>query len=172
MKILFAYDGSEGSNAAITAAGELLNREGVDAIVLSVWEPLLVEVERYGALTGPFAGASIPMDAARVDEAAQDQAQQLAEHGAELAREAGFEARAVSVAESRRVYQTILDEADQLGANLIVLGARGLAGIAAYMGSVSNHVLQHAQRPVLVIPTTLPGHNDPGKGEVPAGQSS
>jgi hypothetical protein len=27
-----------------------------------------------------------------------------------------------------------------------------LTGIAAFFGSVSNHVLQHASRPVLVVP--------------------
>jgi nucleotide-binding universal stress UspA family protein len=47
---------------------------------------------------------------------------------------------------------TILATADELAVDLIVLGARGLAGVRAFLGSVSNHVVQHAQRPVLVVP--------------------
>jgi nucleotide-binding universal stress UspA family protein len=35
--------------------------------------------------------------------------------------------------------------------DLVVLGARGLAGVRAFLGSVSNHG-QHTRRPVLVVP--------------------
>ena len=46
MTVLFAYDGSEGGDAAIAAAGELLNHDRADAVVLTVWEPLVVEALR------------------------------------------------------------------------------------------------------------------------------
>jgi hypothetical protein len=35
----------------------------------------------------------------------------------------------------------------------MVLGARGLGGVGSLLGSVSHRVLQHADRPVLVIPS-------------------
>jgi nucleotide-binding universal stress UspA family protein len=88
-----------------------------------------------------------------VDEHTERQAQRLAEHGARLAGEAGFEARALWVADERRIAATIVEGADELDADLIVMGARGLTAIAAFFGSVSNHVLQHASRPVLVVPS-------------------
>jgi nucleotide-binding universal stress UspA family protein len=49
---------------------------------------------------------------------------------------------------------TILDEADEIGARAIVLGTRGLTGVKSLLlGSVSHAVLQHADRPVIVIPS-------------------
>ena len=35
-------------------------------------------------------------------------------------------------------------------------GARGLTGLRAFLGSVSNHLLQHAHRPLLIIPPRTP----------------
>jgi nucleotide-binding universal stress UspA family protein len=148
--ILFAYDGSEHADAAIAAAGKLLDHDHADAVVLTVWEPLVVEALRANRFGG---WPPIPPDVTQVDQRAQKEAQRLAEHGARLAANAGFEARALWVADERRIPATILDGADELDADLIVTGARGLAGIAAFFGSVSNHVLQHASRPVLVVPS-------------------
>jgi nucleotide-binding universal stress UspA family protein len=148
--ILFAYDGSQSADAAIAAAGKLLDHDRADAVVLTVWEPLVVEALRANRFGG---WPPIPPDVTHVDQRVQKQAQLLAEHGARLAGEARFEARALWVADERRIAATILDCADELDADLIVTGARGLAGIAALFGSVSNHVLQHASRPVLVVPS-------------------
>ena len=42
--------------------------------------------------------------------------------------------------------------AEQIGAGLIVMGARGVGGIRrALMGSVSDSVLRHAHCPVLMV---------------------
>jgi nucleotide-binding universal stress UspA family protein len=42
--------------------------------------------------------------------------------------------------------------AEELGADLIVMGSRGLGGVRrALMGSVSNSVVRHAHCPVLVV---------------------
>jgi nucleotide-binding universal stress UspA family protein len=91
-------------------------------------------------------------DVAEFDAQSEDEARQLAEYGARLAAETGFAARPLWVADTRAIADTIVERADELDADLIVLGARGLTGIRAFLGSVSNHVLQHAHRPVLVIP--------------------
>ena len=97
MTILFAYDGSESADAAIAAAGKLFADDPPDAVVLTVWEPLVVEALRANRFGG---WPPIPPDVTQVDQRAQKQAQRLAEHG-----------------------------------------------------SVSNHVLQYASRPVLVVPS-------------------
>jgi len=48
----------------------------------------------------------------------------------------------------------ILAVADELGADAIVLGTRGLTGIRSMLlGSVSHAVLQHADRSVIVVPS-------------------
>jgi nucleotide-binding universal stress UspA family protein len=160
--ILFAYDGSHSADIAIAAAGNLLDHDRVDAVVLTVWEPLVVEALRATRFGG---AALVPTDVTEVDKDAEKQARRLADHGARLAGEAGFEARALSVADERRIAATILERADELDAALIVTGARGLTGIAAFVGSVSNHVLQHATRPVLVVPSQQDKTIDLDEGE-------
>ena len=37
------------------------------------------------------------------------------------------------------------------------MGTRGLTGIAAFFGTVSNQVLKHASRPTLVVPSQKAG---------------
>jgi nucleotide-binding universal stress UspA family protein len=46
----------------------------------------------------------------------------------------------------------ILDEADEWGADLVVIGRRGLRGVGRVLGSVSDHVIHRAHVPVLVVP--------------------
>jgi nucleotide-binding universal stress UspA family protein len=148
MTILFAYDGSESADAAIAAAARLVGHKAATAIVLTIWEPVTVEALRAARFGG---WPPIPSDVTDVDQRSATQAKQLAEHGARLAREAGFEARALWAAEDKHIADTIAEGADELDVDLIVMGARGLTGIAAF-GSVSNHVLHHSDRPVLVVP--------------------
>jgi nucleotide-binding universal stress UspA family protein len=149
MRILFAYDGSDHADAAIAKAGELLAGTGGEAVVLSVWEPLTVSAIRLAGLGG---GVAVPLDSASEDERSEEQARELAEHGAELARRHGFDAKPAAVADTRAIADTIVHQAEQLDVDLIVLGARGLAGVRAFLGSVSNRVIQHAHRPTLVVP--------------------
>jgi nucleotide-binding universal stress UspA family protein len=158
MTILFAYDGSESADAAISAARDLVGVASADAVVLSVWEPLVVEALRAMRFGGRLPAMADVVD---VDAQSEDEARQLAEHGARLAGEAGFEARPLWVADTRAIADTIVEGADELDVDLIVLGARGLTGIRAFLGSVSNHVLQHAHRPVLVIPAKAVGPATP-----------
>ena len=78
MTILFAYDGSESADAAIAAAAGLLGHDGTDAVVLSVWEPLVVQALRAERFGGPIA---VPLDAGSEDEETEREAGKVAEHG-------------------------------------------------------------------------------------------
>ena len=149
MTILFAYDGSQEADGAIAAAKELLGHDDADAVVVTVWEPLTVQAVRALSFGGPVA---MPLDVAKEDAEAEAEARELADHGAQLARDAGFAARAQAITDRENIAETVVATAEELDADLIVLGARGLAGVRAFLGSVSNHVLQHSKRPVLVVP--------------------
>ena len=150
MTILFAYDGSKGADEALSAARKLFPGSGIDAVVLSIWEPMTVEAIR--ALRFGTPSAPVPNDPAEVDVDSEAHARDLAEQGARLAVELGYEARPLWVADTRDVADAIVATADESNADLIVLGARGLTGVRALLGSVSSRVVQHAHRPVLVVP--------------------
>jgi nucleotide-binding universal stress UspA family protein len=154
MTILFAYDGSEDADAAILGASKLLARDDADVVVLTIWEPLTLELLQASAWLAPT------VDVAELDEDTERHARLVAERGVQLAREQGFGSRAVWVADTYGIAEAIVERAEELDADLIVLGARGLAGVRAWLGSVSNHVLQHAHRPVMVIPA---GRGSPRK---------
>lgn len=145
--ILIAYDGSVDAQAAIDRAGELL--KGQPATVLTVWERLVDVVTRTGA--GMPVGE---VDYERLDRSTQDQARQRAEEGAERAQHVGLKPTARTSVRENSIASTILAQADLVGASAIVMGSRGLTGLKSLLlGSVSHAVLQHADRPVIVVPS-------------------
>jgi nucleotide-binding universal stress UspA family protein len=145
--ILIAYDGSADANEAIKRAGELM--KGKAAAVLTVWEPFESIAGRVGS--GMPIGS---VDYAELDRSYGEDARQRAEAGASLARDAGLKAHALVRLRFGSIAESILAEAEESGAEAIVLGTRGLTGIKSLlMGSVSHDVLQHADVPVIVVPS-------------------
>jgi nucleotide-binding universal stress UspA family protein len=147
--VLLCFDGSDAAAAAIAQAGELLGPR--TAVVLTVWEPLSVwePYDPATILTSPV--SKLASTELGLDEIASELAREKSDRGAALARSAGFEAQG-HVAKGKS-WRTICDVAEELDAELIVVGARGLSRVqSALLGSVSSAVLVHADRPVLVIP--------------------
>jgi len=145
--ILIAYDGSVDAQAAIDRAGGLL--KGQPVTVLTVWERISDVVARTGAGAG-FGD----VDFDTIDRASEDQARERAKEGAERAQRAGLKARARTSVREHSVAATILAQADDVGASAIVMGSRGLTGLKSLLlGSVSHVLLQHADRPVIVVPS-------------------
>ena len=152
MNVLFAYDGSASADAAIETATTILDSDEVHGVVLAVWEPLIVQAlraEKFGSPSLPM-----PFDGVAEDTAMQEHARQIAEHGARVAGEAGFDVRPLWISDDHDIARAIVEGAAELDADLIVMGARGLTGIRALLGSVSRRVVQDAHRPVLVIPAS------------------
>lgn len=147
--ILICYDGSADADAAVDAAAALM--PGQPATLLTVWEPFVEVVTRYGP------GLELwpeQLDQRRIDEAAQSAATERAEQGAARARGAGLDARGVAQPRGTTIGETILEEARALSAQLIVIGTRGLTGVKSMVaGSVSHAVLQHSDRPVMIVPS-------------------
>ena len=58
----------------------------------------------------------------------------------------------VAVLQSRDAADTICQDAERFGANLICIGSHGRSGLAAAaLGSVAQKVISHSRRPVLVV---------------------
>ena len=152
--ILIAYDGSSDAKSAIDGAGELFG--GAPATVLTVWEPFIDVMARTGAGLGLAPGI---VDFEEIDKAYEQSARARAAEGVERARRAGLNAQPRTRARHTTIAEAVLAEADEVGAGVIVLGTRGLCGIKSlWLGSVSHAVLQHADRPVIVVPSPEVAH--------------
>ncbi len=144
--VLFCYDGSEGSRAAMAAAADLV--APAPAVILTVWQPAAVMLARAGGF-----GAGYLSDEERVDAGQAQLANDAAEEGVERARAHGYDASSRIEETTEGAGRKIIEVADELDARLIVCGRRGLGAVAsALLGSVSHVVLAHAGRPVLVAP--------------------
>jgi nucleotide-binding universal stress UspA family protein len=143
--VLIAYDGSDFAKAAIAEAASQL-AAGRRVIVLTVSEPL-GGVPFFGAAGAPVE----PETMEGLVDAAEQSAQKIAEEGAGLARDAGFDAEPLVVI-GGPVWNLIVEAADQRGADPIVIGSRGRSGIAhVLLGSVAAAVAQHSKRSVLIV---------------------
>lgn len=147
--ILICYDGSDDAKAAIEHAAELA--PGNTATVLVVWEAFS---EIASAGRSRFTPLATITNLEETDEKLRAAGQELAEEGAEIARAAGLDAKPATIKQKTSVANAIVASAAELGANAIVMGSRGIGGLSSIvLGSVSQRVLQHADRPVLVIPS-------------------
>ena len=149
--VLIAYDGSQLANAALERAAELFPDR--PAVVVTVWEPGLAALL---AAPGPDAfGATMPVDprtVAEVDRAERDHAARLAEAGAERARSLGLHAKPHSVPDEVDVAETVLAVARERNAAAVVVGSHGISGLRArLLGGVARRLLEHCDRPVLVV---------------------
>jgi nucleotide-binding universal stress UspA family protein len=145
--VLFCYDGSEGSRAAMAAAGDLVAHPA-PAVVLTVWQPAAVLLARAGGFGGAYLS-----DEDKVDEEQAQLAGEAAEEGVQRAREHGYDASARVEEVTEGAGRRIIEIADELDARLIVCGRRGRGTVtSALLGSVSHVVLAHAGRPVLIAP--------------------
>jgi nucleotide-binding universal stress UspA family protein len=143
--VLLCWDDSEPSKRAIAAAGRLFGPRR--AVVLHLWESWAAEAP---ALAGASAG--IQAVAVELDEVADEEAERSCRRGVGAAEQAGFVAEGFSVRSAGPAWRTVLDAADQQSCSAIVVGSRGLSGFAAALGSLSDAVLHHAHKPVLVVP--------------------
>ena len=142
--LLLCYDGSELSAGAISAAGKLLAPR--EALVLSVWESWVAHAPALAGMSRTVLGM-----AAELDQIAGERTTDLEKRGVEVAALAGFAPRGLSKSAPESIWRTVLDTGDEHRSAAIVLGSRGLGGLFAALGSVSNGVVHHSRRPVFVV---------------------
>jgi nucleotide-binding universal stress UspA family protein len=133
MKILVAYDGSDGAKRALDQAAELAHN-GASVSVVSVAEPL------------PQFGRAAPM---LVPEEDEERKRELREAKAALAGK-GIDA---SIVERKGDAATmIIGEAEHENAEVIVMGTRGLNTAQGWLlGSVSSKVVERAPCNVMIV---------------------
>lgn len=137
-KIVVGVDASEGSRAALRWAFEEAALRRCPLVAVTVWQyPVLTTLPAFGALP-PIEDLS--------EEAATALRQVLDEEG--VATTADVEVETV-VAEGAAA-ASLLEAAGD--ADLLVVGSRGHGGFTGMLlGSVSQHVVNHAPCPVVVV---------------------
>lgn len=148
-RILLAVDGSAESRLAVRAAAELSEKTGAEVHVAHV----LPSPER---MYGPhFYSADVK---GSLLERVEREAREFLGRQAEEISSAGGKVGGTHVL-SGHAPARIVKLAEELHADLTVLGSRGLGGVRrALMGSVSDSVVRHAHNPVLVVREDQ-GHN-------------
>lgn len=136
-KILVPVDGSEGSWKALAAAKEVAEAGKAELVVMTV-----VQV---------FAGASImpiPVESGKINEELSNIANDILAQ----AKEKVGGVKAEFVAAPGRPSKVIVDTVKKSGADLVVIGSRGLSGLAEFfLGSVSSEVAQLSPVSVLIV---------------------
>jgi nucleotide-binding universal stress UspA family protein len=152
--LLLCYDGSEDAKHAIERAGGLLADR--PALVVTVWEPA-ASLDSF-AWSGVSAGVA---NFVELDRAAAEAGGRAADEGVRIAKEAGVEAEPVAIKAAGPVWKTIVETAERCDVAAIVMGSRGLTGVRSMLlGSVSNAVVHHTERPTLVIHRANDDHAD------------
>jgi nucleotide-binding universal stress UspA family protein len=143
--IVVGTDGSETARKAVDAALDLARLSGARVELVSAYEPVSSQRLREEA-------RQVPADLQWMVNPREDVDATLRE-AAESAGEAGVESR-IHAREGDPA-DAILDVAEELSSDLIVVGNKGMTGAKRFLlGSVPNKVSHHAPCSVMIVRTT------------------
>jgi nucleotide-binding universal stress UspA family protein len=147
---MIAYDGTDNAKRAVEYGARFLSAE--KAVIVTAWEPMARRAARISGLSGVM-----QPEWAADEETHQDvaliEAKALNQEGVELAKAEGLNAEGSCAEVTTTIWNTLIEAASAINADLIVTGTRGNTGMKALMqSSVADHVLKHGHRPVLVVP--------------------
>ncbi len=133
-KILLTTDGSEVAAQATTAAVDLARRSGSELHLIHVWHDVHT----------PRAHAFVKRELRRQGQEILDgEVQRVGEMGGTVTR---------SHLREGRTFEEVIKLGDELDAGLLLVGSQGYRGLRRMlMGSQSEDIVNHAQRPVLVV---------------------
>jgi len=148
--VVVAFDGSDESRAALTAAARLFADRPL--LIVTVCEPALALVAQ--SYPDPMTGSYVmptPEMTATVERSQREHAEATADAGARLARTLGAEAEPLAIADGD-IAGAIGSVAEERDAAALVVGSRGLGAIKSKLfGSTSRRLLHESQRPVLIV---------------------
>jgi nucleotide-binding universal stress UspA family protein len=139
--VVVGTDGSGTADRAVETAAELARQWGA---------PLHIVTGFRAGAGGMAAASGAPFVEASADGFAREAADQVTENAATAWGE-GLQISRHSV--GGHPADAILDVADQVGGDLIVVGSKGMHGARRFLGSVPNSVAHGAQCAVLIVKT-------------------
>jgi nucleotide-binding universal stress UspA family protein len=151
MSTLICYDGSPSAQRALSVAASAL--DGAPAVLLHVWNP----PQRVLADSFGVSEDNAVLNTDKLQTFIEDHAAEVVADGEAFAGRLGFAVTSRQEVNRSSIWQTILDVADEVDATLIVTGTHGSTAVqSGLLGSVSNALVHHAHRPVLVVPSPAP----------------
>jgi nucleotide-binding universal stress UspA family protein len=144
--IVVGTDGSDGAALAVAGAAEIARLTGATLHVATVGG-----ATTSAMLGDPLAGAAAMSVAA---EETRDELNEIVERAADPARGEGVTVCTHTLIGSAA--QALCDLAESVGADLLVVGNRGMKGGRRFLGSVPNTISHHAPCSVLIYETQHP----------------
>jgi nucleotide-binding universal stress UspA family protein len=143
--IVVGTDGSDTARKAVAAAVDLAKQIGASLDIVSAYEPVPQSRLREEARQAPEDMQWMINPREDVEATLRDAAEELEEAGIEVE----------TFAREGDPADAILDVAEERGADLIVVGNKGMTGAKRFLlGSVPNKVSHHAPCSVLIVRTT------------------
>jgi nucleotide-binding universal stress UspA family protein len=142
--IVVGTDGSASAELAVRHAAQLAAASGARTVVVTAYQGTGDELTKESQ--------GVPPDL-RWMVTDRNLAEEKARHGRELAREAGAGEVVVQTGEGDPT-EVVLDTIEDFGADLVVVGSRGLGSPAHFLlGSVAGRLSHHAPCDVLIVHT-------------------
>jgi nucleotide-binding universal stress UspA family protein len=146
-RIVVGTDGSETASEAVRQAIELAQTTGADLDLVSAFEPVPQERVREEVM-------EVPGDIAHTIGPREDVNMTLESAANKAKQEGGLETVRTHAREGDPA-DAILDVAEEVGADLIVVGNKGMTGAKRFLlGSVPNKISHHAPCGVYIVRTT------------------
>jgi nucleotide-binding universal stress UspA family protein len=143
--LVVGTDGSETAGEAVREAIELAKAVGANVNLVSAYEPVSQQRLREEARQTPEDLQWMVNPREDVDATLREAAERVEDAGVEV----------TTYAREGDPADAILDVAEERGADLIVVGNKGMTGAKRFLlGSVPNKVSHHAPCSVLIIRTT------------------
>lgn len=141
-KIVVGTDGSDTASGAVTQAIKLASLTGADLHIVTAYKTASAM-----AAMAPETVAYMPND-----EDVRAQAELICERASSQARDAGVKVEVHAAPGSAA--EALIQVAEGQGADVIVVGSRGMTGARRLLGSVPNNVAHHAPCSVLIVQTS------------------
>ncbi|MEH6579698.1 MAG: universal stress protein [Amphritea sp.] len=155
-KILYASDIDQGSRPAFRAAVSLCGHYNSEITFLHVLEPLSASAQSIvnTMMNDESLHELHDQSLVNVRNKLMDRVQRFCETELEE-NEMLAEGQVVARVEEGTPWKVIMEVADDIDADVIVMGTRTHSSVGQFLlGSTANKVMHHAKRPVLIVPLT------------------
>jgi nucleotide-binding universal stress UspA family protein len=146
--IVVGTDGSDSAAIAVRQAAELAKVGGGTLHIVHAYQPM-----NMGTLAMSAGSGGSTIDVEGVNASIESQAQLVCQHAGAIAQEQSVDCKIHSVPGDP--CDALISVAEQVHADLLVVGNRGMTGLKRFMlGSVPNKISHHAPCSVLIADTS------------------